>query len=378
MQKVVLILSILLLAGCSSGKKQLAKGNYRTSFEQAVKRLQNSPNNKKATETLQEAYQLARDKNLRTIDQLKASNATRFKWDQIAEGYDQLNFMYEKIWACPACLKIIPNPVNYRNEYNDAAFKAVEERYNAGLEEMQKGTREAAIEAYRHFQRAQYLQPNFRDVSNKLIESKEMATLKVLVDQIPVHSVRFGLTHEFFQNRMLEFLDQNQLSEFVRFYSPDEAVREGLRQPDHVVVMQFDDFVVGQTYIKEKTREIRKDSVVVGQVEVDGETKDVYGTVKAEYTTFSKYLDSKGLLDLKIFDGRTDRVLFQRKMPGQYQWLSEWATYKGDERALTDEELKLSELREAPSPNPQFLFRQFCEPIYSQASGHLRRFYRNY
>jgi hypothetical protein len=200
----------------------------------------------------------------------------------------------------------------------------------------------------------------------------------VLVDQIPIHSRRFGLSHEFFQNQVNVLLHSERLSEFVQFYSPAEADRAGLSQPDHVVVMQFDDFVVGQTLIKENTRTIKRDSVVVGQVEVDGKQKDVYGTVEADYTIFTKFINSGGLLDMRIIDLQTDRILFQRKMPGEYRWVSEWASYKGDKRALTAEELAMARNREAPSPEPQFLFEQFCQPIYSQAVDHLRRFYRDY
>ncbi len=377
MQKIVILLSVVLLWSCSSGKKQLERGNYNTSIERAVKRLQNSPNNRKARETLRQAYDLSQQKHLRTVTQLKSSSA-RFKWDQIADAYDQMNWIHDKIWQCPACLEVVPSPRNYRNEFNEASTQAAEERYTAGVEELNKQTREAAIAAFRHFERVQYLKPNYKDTPAKLELARERATLKVMLDQIPVHSRRFGLTHEFFQNQIYEFLDQNQLSEFVRFYSPVEAQRSGLNQPDHVVVMQFDDFVVGQTYIKEKTRSFTKDSVIVGQVDVGGVSKDVYGKVRAEFTTFTKYLDSKGLLDMRIYDGRTDRILFQRKMPGQYQWISEWATFKGDERALTDGQIALARRREAPSPEPQFLFAKFCAPIYDQASGHLRRFYAKY
>ncbi len=377
MQKFIILLSLAVLWSCSSGKKQLEKGNYNSSIDRAVNRLQKSPNNRKAQETLRQAYDLSQQKHLRTVNQLMSSNA-RFKYDQIADAYDQLNWIHNRIWQCPACLKVIPNPKNYQNEFNDASIQAAEERYAAGVEELNKGTRESAMAAFRHFERTQYLRPNYKDTPAKLEVARERATLKVLLDQIPVHSRRFGLTHEFFQNRIYEFLDQNRLSEFVRFYSPIEAQRTGLSQPDHVVVMQFDDFVVGQTYIKEKTKDFTQDSVIVGQVNVGGETKDVYGKVKAEFTTFTKYLDSKGLLDLRIYDGRTDRILFQRKMPGQYQWISEWATFKGDERALTNEQLELAKQREIPPPDPQFLFAQFCNPIYSQASGHLRRFYSRF
>ena len=150
-----------------------------------------------------------------------------------------------------------------------------------------------------------------------------------------------------------------------------------MNDPHHVVVLKFDDFVVGQTFVKENTKQVSRDSVIVGTVEVDGAAKDVYGTVEAEYTSTTKYIDSGGLLDIKIFDASTNRILFQRKMPGEYRWANEWATYKGDKRALTDEELEASNNKELRPPGSQFLFKQFCEPIYSQVEGHFRQFYSN-
>jgi hypothetical protein len=377
MQRILLLLFIVLVSACSSGKKQLAKGNYEASIELAVNRLRNSPGNRRAEEALKEAYTLVKRMHLGKIDQLKVSTEP-FKWDQIASSYDELNRIYENVERCPACMKALPKITSYRNEFNEAAMLAADERYDAGIMELAKGTRESAILAYRHFERVDYLKPNYRDTQEKMFEARDLATIRVLVDQIPVHSRRFGLSHEFFQNQLNVLLHSERLSDFVQFYSPSEADRVGLDRPDHVVVMQFDDFVVGQTLIKESTQTLIQDSVVVGQVDIDGKKKDVYGTVEAEYTVFSKFVNSGGLLDMRIIDLQTDRILFQMKMPGEYRWVTEWASYKGDKRALTDEELAMTRNREMPSPDPQFLFEQFCQPIYRQAVDNLRRFYRDY
>ncbi len=372
-----LLILAFLVAGCASGRKQLTKGNYEQSITQAVNRLRDSPNNNRAKDALKEAYPLARDLYLNRIAQAKAST-DRFKWDQIAESYDLMNSYYEMIQRCPACLEVLPPIMNYAREYEDASKLAASERYQAGLEELKVGTRDAAIQAYRHFQRVQYLRPDYLDTRDRLEESLYMATLKVVVNQIPVHSRNFGLSNEYFQNRIYEFLLGDRLNEFVRFYTPAEADREQLEQPDHYVILQFDDFVVGQTLVTKDTRLVERDSVVVGQVEIDGESKDVFGKVEAEFITFSKVVDSRGLMDLQIFDARTDRILFQRKMPGSFEWVAEWATYKGDKRALTDEEYELTRLDEPPPPNPQWLFEQFSAPICDQAIGHFRSFYGRY
>ena len=43
-----------------------------------------------------------------------------------------------------------------------------------------------------------------------------------------------------------------------------------------------------------------------------------------------------------------------------------WVTYKGDERALTDEHKKMIRRKESPNPAPQFLFVEFTKPIYAK------------
>lgn len=372
-----LLVLAFLVAGCASGKKQLSKGNYEQAIAQAVNRLQDAPNNKRAKEALKEAYPLAKDLYMDRIAQAQASN-DRFKYDQIAESYDVLNSFYDQVQRCPACLKALPKLTRYSREFEDASKLAANERYQAGLEELQRGTRESAIVAFRHFERVQYLRPNYLDTRERMEEAKYMATLKVIVNQIPVHSRSFGLTHEFFQNQINEYLHGERLNEFVRFYTPTEADREGLEMPDHYVVLQFDDFVVGQTFIEKDRRQVQRDSVVVGQVEIEGEQKDVYGSVEAELTVFTKYIDSGGLLDMQVFDARTDRILFQRKMPGEFNWTAQWASYKGDKRALSEEEIELTRLDEPPPPNPQWLFQQFTLPIYDQVVGNFRNFYAGY
>jgi hypothetical protein len=187
-----------------------------------------------------------------------------------------------------------------------------------------------------------------------------------------------GLSHEFFQNKINEFASSVRMNEFVRFYTPQEAQATKLAKPDHVVRLQFDEFVVGQVFLKESTETFTRDSVVVGQVKVEGINRDVYGKVSAQFTTFRKTISSRGLLDMQIYDPTANRVVNQQKMPGEFVWQSEWGTFKGDERALTKKQLEICQLREVPPPPPQDLFIEFCKPIYSQVTAHLQNYYRNY
>ena len=167
----------------------------------------------------------------------------------------------------------------------------------------------------------------------------------------------YQLTSDFFLNRILESLTSNRPNEFVEYFSPESAENAGIKYPDQVLRMSFDDFVVGQVYDKETVRDLSRDSVEVGTVTLpDGTKKKAYNTVKAKLTTYRREISSNGLLDVTIIDFPLNRVISERKFPGQFVWFTEWGSFNGDERALSKDQLALCDKRPAPPPPPQDLF----------------------
>ncbi len=66
-------------------------------------------------------------------------------------------------------------------------------------------------------------------------------------------------------------------------------------------------------------------------------------------------------------------------LPGRFVWGEEWATYKGDERALIDEQRRLTR-RSEPSapPTQQELFAAFSRPLLDPATSFIRQYYRRF
>jgi hypothetical protein len=286
-----------------------------------------------------------------------------------------LNYMHEAIQKCPGALKVIPNPRDYYAELNRHLGQAAAERYAAGEEALAVGTRDGAKAAYAHFLKASEYSPGYLDTEDKLLESKYMATLKVKVEQIPVPTWQYQVSLQFFQDQVEQFLFNYHNNEFVQFYSAQD---ESLENPDQIMILQFDDFVVGQTNNFQKTQELQQDSVVIGQVEVsEGNKMDVYGTVKAKYTENRREVISNGLLSMKIIDAYSNTVALHEKFPGEFVWSTTWANFNGDERALTKEQLNRTTLHPVPPPAPQHLFVEFCKPIYSQIQSKVHNYYRN-
>ena len=110
----------------------------------------------------------------------------------------------------------------------------------------------------------------------------------------------------------------------------------------------------------------------------DGSTKKVYGTVKAKISIFSKQLKSEGRVSMKILKPDGTALIKHDKFNGTYIWQEKWATFNGDERALTKEQLQLCKRREMYAPPPQDMFIRFTEPIYNQLTSQIRQFYSQY
>ncbi len=369
---------ILFFSACSSGKKAFEQGDYYQAVIKSVNRLRQNPTHKRSRETLKQSYPLAIETLERNAVNAISANGP-FKFKESLGYYEQINRMYEEIRRSPGALRVVANPKNYYTKVSELKEKAAEESYEAGLLALSRDTREDAKQAFYRFKDVQTFVPNYKDVQNKLDEARFRATLKVVIEQIPVPT-RYDLSARFFQDKIEEFLHTRfRSSQFVRFYTPLEAEQEQLPFVDHYLRLQFDDFVVGKTLLERNTESVSKDSVKVGTVTLeDGSKIDAYNTVYAKVTIHKKEVVSNGLFSMQVFDGNTNAVLTHRKFNGEYVWLSRWGSFNGDERALTDEQLKICKSKEASPPPPQNLFIEFTRPIYDQLTGAINRFYAKY
>jgi hypothetical protein len=370
----IFIILLLVISACSSGKKALQNGNYYEATLKAVDRLRKSPTNKKARNTLGEAYYRAVEENLRTTRTLD-TNINPLNWEKIAESYGRINELGNEIRKSPAALQIIKNPTSYLGEEIKAKDKAAEARYNEGVKAMALNNREDAKKAYYHFIKADSWIKGYKDVATQIPTAKEAATLRVLVQPIQVPN-SFILGRDFVQNQVMQYLNTNRrMNEFVSFYLSWETPNYCCA--DQLLMMSFDQFTVGQVFQKEKTttavdsvrRTIRLD---------DGSSKTITDAVKADYTHHEQYVVSNGILDVRVIDAKTNRVLMQNKYPGEFVWRNEWGTYQGDKRALDETQEKASKIQPIAPPPPQDLFVELFKPIYDQLTGNIKRFYNNY
>lgn len=366
-------LSLIILGGCTTGKNALQKGDYDASVAKAVSRLQNSPKNTEAMQVLKTAYDLALQDHLRKISEAKMSNDL-FRWESILYYYQKINQLADDINSCPACLVLVPNPSKYIKEVAESKLNAAAARYESGLSYLNTNNRLSAKKAYYEFEKTQNLQPNYKDVKAKMEDAYWAAVTRVVVQPIILNRGPYKLSADYFQQQIDQFISSYSRNKFVIFYGEEQATNQKI-VPDQVLSLNFDDFVVGQTYVKERVEKLKRDSVVIGETR---ERKPIYGTVRATLSIFEKNISSSGLLDMTIMDWETKKIVRQQKFPGTYVWRDSWASYKGDDRALDKNQFAMTRRKEILPPPPSALFLEFTKPIYSQLVDNISGFYNNY
>jgi len=376
----ILIGILWLMNACSTGEKALQSGNYYDAIMQATERLGNDPNNKKATKVVSEGYPMAIAFYQEEIDRILTGNDP-FRWKQTLDIMEKVNRMSDQIRRIPAARQLVTQPKNYTSEMIEVKNRAAEEMYQAGLLELSENNREAAKQAYFHFQNTNELIRGYKDVARKLTESKDAATLKVVVEQIPVNG-KFEYSAQFFYERVFGMLnDKFRENDFVNFYSPEEAKKADLKFPDMVLQMGFWDFFIDRPQHFEEEHELTKqieEKYTVSAGKDSTVTKTRMVTKKGKIKIVTDRVASGGLLEIKTIDYQSNKVLFADKIPGQFQWENKYAIFVGDKQVLDNNQLQMVANKVAMPPAAQDMFVLFTKPIYDQLSHKLNKYFKQY
>lgn len=374
---LLLICAIAFIAAsCSSGYKSYKRGDYYKACIESIERLRSNPHHDKSQFTLTKSYPLAQKAAMRQIENATIANEPD-KYDIIVYQYERLNELANFIYSSPKANSLIPTPTEYIAELADAKEKAAQRAYEFGLRAFDQDNIDQARVAYQYFQKANKYVYGYKDVLRMIDEARYEATLRVVV-QRPITSNRFQYSADFFYNNLVAEMSQNAKNRFVRFYTQEDAYQEGLKNAHQYIVLNFEDFSVGNITENNNTIDVKRDSVIVGSVKVEGKTYNTYNTVYAKFTTHRREIKSGGILSLRIIDAQTNQSLQQRNFAGEYFWNTNWYSYRGDERALSPEQKKLCETRAKIPPSHQDLFIEFTKPIYTQAASFVRSAYTRY
>jgi len=373
-------IGILLLNACSTGQKSLEQGNYYSAIMKAVARLSSDPDNRKASQVIGEGYPLAVAYYQEEIDKVLTSNDP-FKWKRTLEIMQTVNQMSDEIRRIPAARKLVPSPKNYTSEMANVQNRAAQEFYDAGMDALSRKTRETAKQAYFHFANADGLVRGFKDTQQKMLLAKDLATVKVVVEQIPVNG-KYEYSAQFFYDNVFQMLNERfQERDFVHFFSPEQAEQARLKFPDMVLQMGFYDFFIDRPQHFEEQQELNKQIEEKYQVKISKDstvTRIRMIPKKGKIKILTDQVASGGLLELKAVEFQSQKIVFTDKIPGQYTWQNKYGIFVGDNEVLDKDLINILNNKMIMPPPAQDMFVLFTKPIFNQLADKLTNYFRQY
>jgi hypothetical protein len=143
---------------------------------------------------------------------------------------------------------------------------------------------------------------------------------------------------------------------------------------DQVVEMRFSDIDIDRYRDQRNTREVSRSVVVKETVIKSDSVVKEYATVKAKITTTRRTLRSDGLLEVTVRDFN-NQWLWSNTYSGDYNWSTEFSTYTGDGRALSEEDKKLLDCKEQFPPHSDEIIRIIINEIQGKAECGIKDYF---
>ncbi len=356
---------LFLLDSCSSGKAALKQGDYYEAVLESVNRLRSKPDHKKATAVLTQSYQLAVDYIQATIQNGINSDDPR-KWRNAVAGYQKINYMNDQIKTSLGAMKIITNPVTKYKELAEAKNKAAEESYQAGIQSMMRSGRDDAKQAYFNFKEANDYEPGYKEVVEMMTQAEFIATLRVAYEEINTSRVNYGSFQPIINGMQRQFLSFRPITQ-----------RDTVPPHQNLRIIFNNYRMDNQPQLSSRVENLQRD-VKVGEKKLpDGKMQDVMETVKATITYYTKTKRATSNATVTVTDVSNNSILMNNTVEGNAQWQHTWATFKGDSRALNNDQLNLTKRGDA-YPKDENLYEQAISNLKNNLTQQLNGFYSRY
>jgi hypothetical protein len=245
---------------------------------------------------------------------------------------------------------------------------------------MKDKDRESYKKAYREFQVAISFKPNDLKIEKLLNDAYDAALTRVVITEANDLSYRYSSYHYGAQqnttDEMIRNLGYNSGNEFVKFYSVPEARSQGI-QPDEVVEVRMNNINLGRMQENCFSKEVTKDVVVKQIVYKPDSVVNVYAKVNARINTTQRTLYSDGNLSITIRD-EAGNLLWNDNVNGQSSWSTQFSSYTGDERALSEEDKHLINRRPDNIPGDAGIIDCVRKDILNNTFNRIRDYYSRY
>ena len=175
---LLLFVCVSFLFACTSSSKLLEKGKYDAAMKKAAKKIKKNPGKFKEVDVFNDAFRMAYNKDNDEVIRLKKSGDPKH-WDRIYYLLNRMKKRQELAQSLPP-VGITFEERDYDQELKNAKTNAAEYAYALGVQYLGKNNRFDARKAFAEFTKVKGYESNFRDVDDKINESRFLGMTNVL------------------------------------------------------------------------------------------------------------------------------------------------------------------------------------------------------
>lgn len=364
---------------CKSPAKLYDRGNYNDAMDAAIKKLQKDPNDYNSREVLKSSYKYAVEERENQIRMLSNSSSEN-RHDQIFEQYVELQNLYEKMRRYPAIVQFL-KPVDYSSQEETARIKAFDSHITKADKWMEGNDKRSYREAYYEFKKALRYKPDDFDAKKKLEDAYDLAVVNVMLVPMDVANNSYYYSNSSyqvrnFQDELIRTLNYNGSNDFVRYYTEWGAESKRI-EPDEVVEMRMGRMTIGQPHDQNSSKQVSKEVVVKEKVYSKDSVVKEYAKVYATITSTKRTLVSD--VDMYVTSREPKgKILWSDNLRSEHQWKTEFASYTGDERALSESDKTLLNKKDSKTPKEDDIREDLLRKLTNDVTYKLRNYYNRY
>ena len=368
-----LLFFTLIVYSCGNTRYGLTNTPEDKALIAAIKKVDKKASDTTALKGLMALYNDAATQHLNNID-LYNTISDESKWPNILREYSALESLNNIVRKSKVASGYI-NPISFSAEIQLARNAAAADYYNLGMEYLQNNDKESARHAYSLFSKSAEMVPNYKDVKRQLSIAKEAGTLNVVINPIrdesryyfDLGSNRFGnsFNNDYLQRNLVRDLGgESSGNTFARYFTDRDASINRIHV-DWVVDLTWIDLDIPRPYSREYNRNVSQ-QIKVG---TDTSGKAVYETVTATLYITQYYFTARGELEVRVTDALSGYNVNLNRYSSTVDWKQEYATYRGDSRALSNQDRAILNNQTIREPRREDIMDELFRKIYPQAKN---------
>ncbi len=293
----------------------------------------------------------------------------------------------------------------YISGYKDAFTLAAEGYYQEGQRLLKMDGVDIQKQAAKEFKTAMSYVSGYKDSADLYERARKAGIKRIAIIPFEDKSGKNGqygaVAEEVIDGIVSEIMNDSSSIEFLEIVSRDQLERVMAEQKlslsgmideksaveagkilgvHEILTGQITNITVSQERTTDKTTKEKKRAIVRTEKYYDNkgkeQEKDIYGDVFANVTVYSRSAGASLSGSYKIVEVKTAKLKSTQSFKGTYEFKHEWATYTGDERALSDTAKFLLTRNEENAPVPDEMVNLSKKNLISSLSSTLKNYAR--